>query len=290
MGVWDSIKTLTGNVPKAMLFVRNFSNGQTRPKNPGEKSDVQALRELTKSRGKTAQEAKSGQILEAAGQALPGSGGAKETDMKKLLKQLEASNFLAMQVQFNPNKIGLTTRAGAMMDYKSVGDAGRQQMSIVELTAATVLTVQLIFDRMNIQDAFVREGNVLTNPTVGNLVSTAQSIYTNAHEGYSVQPQTEGLIALLTHRETREVIFTWSEMFFHGMVADVSAQYTMFNKIGNPIRSTIDLTIKQSDSMKEFESDREYWDEAFNAAFGEAGIKMKAKTESAVTSALGGWF
>ena len=297
-GFGNDLKSLTGNIPKAMLFVRDFTGDEGRERRmdqankKAKSNDIKELRKLIKKRDKTNQEKKAGQLLKDAG--LPGADfgpdGGKNASREEMIQQLKASNYLAFEVQFNPNKISLTTRAGKITDYKALGDAGRQQLTMLDLTAATTLSIQLIFDEMNIQDAFVREGNVLTNPTVGNIVSTIQSTVTNAKGGYSVKSQTEGLLSLLAYQETRDVIFTWSEMFFHGMVTDITAQYTMFNKIGNPVRSTVDMTIRQADSGVEYESDRMYWDDAFTAAFGPAGTKMEAKTESGITRALGGWF
>ncbi len=297
-GFGNDLKPLTGNIPKAMLFVRDFTGDEGRERlmddaNKKAKSkDVRELRKLIKQRKKTSQEKKTGQLLKSAGigDGSFGAGGGNGASKEEMIQQLKASNYLAFEVQFNPNKIALTTRAGKITDYKSLGDAGRQQLTTVDLTAATTLSIQLIFDDMNIQDAFVREGNILTNPTVGNVVSTVQSVVTNAKGGYSVKNQTEGLLSLLAHQQTRDVIFTWCEMFFHGMVTDITAQYTMFNKLGNPVRSTVDMTIRQADSGVEYESDRMYWDDAFTAAFGAAGTKMQAKTDSVVSKAMGGWF
>ncbi len=289
-----SISNMVGGAPKAMLFVRDFTGNKkknlSKDASKSKDQDVKALRNLIKSRDKTAQEIAAGKQLANAGQVMDFPTGGKAADKQTLIQELKKSNYLAFEVQFNPNKISMTTRAGKIADYKALGDAGRHQLSTVTLTAATTLSVQLIFDEMNIQDAFVREGNLLTNPTIGNVVGTIQSIAVNRKGGYSVKKQTEGLISLLTFQQTREVIFTWCEMFFHGNVTDISAQYTMFNKIGNPIRSTVDLTIRQADTGQEFVSDKQYWDDAFTAAFGPAGMKMEAKTRSAMDKALGGWF
>ena len=87
-------------------------------------------------------------------------------------------------------------------------------------------------------------------------------------------------MALLTRDETRQVIFFWGKMCFRGELTGVSSKYTMFNKDGNPIRGTVDLTLRQGNEPQ-FQYDETYWDEAFTNAFGDqdenvtSGIKSK---------------
>ena len=284
------LSNLAGNIPKAMLFIRDFTGDKMdemdfSPKKASS-NDISALRKLIKKRKQTASEKKSGQLIGAAVGTSAGS--AQAADTEALKSALTGKGYLAFEVQYNPNKISMITTGGRIGEYKSMGDTGRRQYISVDNGTDTNFSVQLVFDQMNIQDAFITEGNPLTNPTVGNIVSTAQSIYTNATgEGYSVQAQTEGLISLLTFEQTRDIIFVWSEMFFHGILSDVTAHYTMFNKQGNPIRSVVDLTLKQSNTANEYTSDIAYWDEAFTAAFGAAGLNMTANKRSAFGSAVG---
>ena len=57
-------------------------------------------------------------------------------------------------------------------------------------------------------------------------------------------------------------------MFFHGVMTSVSVNFTMFNKIGMPIKAKVSLQIQQSNTDESFASDRQYWDSAFDTAFG----------------------
>ena len=298
MGVLDTIKgaasSMAGNLPKAMLFVRKFNTGDDNEIEVEETSvntKVSALRKLTtKKKKKSSSQKLMGQVAGAAG--LGGDAAAEEAKAtrKEIAQALTELDYVAMEVQFNPNRLNLVTSGGTQSEFKALGDSARRQLNTVDLPSVTTLSLQLVFDQVNIQDAFVREGNVLTNPTVGNIVSTVQSISTNAKGGYSVQTQTEGLLSLLVFRQTRDIIFYWNEMFFHGVLEYVNAKYTMFNKLGNPIRSVVDLTIRQADTDDTFKSDKEYWDAAFDAAFGEAGFNVTTQSRSKMERTLGGWF
>ncbi len=288
----DAASSMIGNLPKAMLFVKKFTGkdsnmGQAEKKKVND--DVAALRGLVKKKGKQSSAQKlMGQVASSVGADAELE--EVETTKEQILAAMDEKAYVAMEVQFNPGKLSMTTAGGRSVDYRSIGDSARRQLTTVDLTAATTLHVQLVFDQVNIQDAFLHEGNLLTNPTVGNLVSQTQSLVVNARDGYSVQDMADGLLSLLVFHQTRQVIFYWSELYFHGLLTDVSVQYTMFNKLGNPIRALCDLTIRQADSDDLYKSDNDYWDAAFNAAFGEAGFSTTTQSVGALERNLGGWF
>jgi len=115
------------------------------------------------------------------------------------------------------------------------------------------------------------------NPTAGNVVDMiGQGIRTAMDDMHSIKAQVEGLIAMLLHEKTRRVVFFWSQMFFHGEVESVDATYTMFNKLGDPIKANVNLTIRQAASGDEYKSDEEYWDKAYKQVFKETGMVSSA--------------
>ena len=62
-------------------------------------------------------------------------------------------------------------------------------------------------------------------------------------------------------------------MIFRGELKSVDANFTMFNKKGNPIRAVVNITIQQDfDSAKDEKGG--YWDMAFTKAFGKADQNM----------------
>jgi ABC-type dipeptide/oligopeptide/nickel transport system ATPase component len=187
---------------------------------------------------------------------------------------LAAANFLRFPVQYNPSSISIHASAGSFPDYRAMGDSGQKQYTMVEREATTYMDVQLLFEDINYQDAFMTEN---LNPTAGNVVDMiGQGIRTAMDDMHSIKAQVEGLIAMLLHEKTRRVVFFWSQMFFHGEVESVDATYTMFNKLGDPIKANVNLTIRQAASGDEYKSDDEYWDKAYKQVFKETGMVSSA--------------
>ncbi len=265
---WSSIlRTVTGFVPHAMLFVPKITSSFTGNMMDGTSlsdmnNDILALKAVLKKKKKK-DKSGGGAAGAVAKQAIAA------TSHAALAKELEAKGYVAMEVQYNPNTIRLTNTAGVLRNNVAAGDLAMAQSNKYGEGTYTNFTVQLIFDRVNLQDAFLTEGMTL-NPSSG--LELAKNIYTNATEGkYSVQKPVEGLLSLLIHEKTKSIIFYWSEMFFHGTLTSVSARYTMFNKLGHPVRAVVDLRLQQTDKRFVMQSDEEAWEDAITACFGEAG-------------------
>ena len=58
----------------------------------------------------------------------------------------------------------------------------------------------------------------------------------------------------------------------------------MFNKVGNPIRGVVDLTIRQGDEPQ-YGYDEIYWDQAFTKAFGKAEENVTSGIKNAFSKA-----
>ncbi|MBR4515663.1 MAG: hypothetical protein IKO61_12360 [Lachnospiraceae bacterium] len=275
VGDWFSDKgnTLLGKAPKAILFVQKRASSAadyttTEGKNSINDS-VSALRALAKAKKQKSVASRAGQTLTQGSQAMG------VDDLDKLFTEDKAKaaevgtamaekNFLKMEVQYNPNSIQFSTAAGRHKDFRAMGDSGAQQLVTIERKATTMMSVQLVFEDVNTQDAFIREN---LNPNVGNLKDMAANLITKAAGGYSIKEKVEGLLSLLVSNRTRNVVFVWADMFFHGQLNQVDVNYTMFNKKGEPIKATVNLTIRQASGEKEFKTDKEYWEEAYKAAF-----------------------
>ena len=138
-----------------------------------------------------------------------------------------------------------------------------------------------MFQDLNVSDAFLYEG---LSPSISGIYETATSILNNTMKdakwggmvggGYSVQVPVEGLLSLLHFKRTKQVIFVWSDMFFHGELTTVSAQYRMFNKLGHPVLATVDMSIDEPDDTARYASDTQSWRKAFDTLFGNAGIRQ----------------
>ena len=273
MGFLDTVKALNGGVPKAILFVqkRKLSYGGA-DKSTNKNKNIAALRNVTKagkssSIAKRMSKMKPGQIIGV--DEMSGIQSQKKQSAEEAETALAQENFLRFEVQYNPNTISTRTSAGRYPEYRAMGDSGNKQFFMVEREATTYLDVQLIFEDVNVQDAFLTEN---LNPTVGNVLEMAGNIARTANDdNHTIKNEVEGLISLLVRHNTREVVFFWSEMFFHGVVESVDATYTMFNKLGDPIKATVNLTIRQAASGDEYKSDAEYWDKSFETIFQESG-------------------
>ncbi len=272
MGVFsDTADLIKGKAPKAMIFVQKRSASSV-PGLQGEDAknaineSVAALKALAKKKkaGKV-----SSRMGKAAGQVMDVDtlGELFEADaaqMKETETNMAEKNFLKMEVQYNPNSLTFSTAAGRQRDFRAMGDAGAQQLVTMERKATTFMSVQLVFEDVNSQDAFIREN---LNPNIGNVKDMAANLITKAAGGYSIKEKVEGLISLLISNRTRNMVFVWADMFFHGQLNSVDANYTMFNKKGEPIKATVNLSLRQAASSQGYATDNEYWDEAFKAAF-----------------------
>ncbi len=264
-----------GRLPKAMLFIRKKTEGKasanlnvTGLKTP---DDVAALRALIQGGGGGAASALKS-AASKAGQA-SGTGADLIADTAKnkakgsaLQAELKAKDFTSMTVQYNPSSIRLMASGGQFYNYDGAGDKAVAQVSNFDKPTTIYFYVTLVFEAINDQDAFGYQDIALN---IGTGVELAKSIYTNVSngKGFTVKYQTEALVSLLMHVRTQQIIFYWSEMFFHGMLTNVEVNYTMFNKKGHPIRAEVQLKIQEADSNSMFKSDIKAWNGAFDAAF-----------------------
>ena len=167
-----------------------------------------------------------------------------------------------MQVQYNPSSLAMqaTAEEVSFSCLQQNIDAGIPNQNI--RPPMVMLAVELIFDAVNPQDAFMLDK---TRISAGTIVSDVSGIVQNKkHGGYTVQPQTEGLIAALIRPDTRLVTFRWADMAFTGQIVEVQADYNMFSVSGKPIRSKVRMNIAQ---QVESDADFQYWDKALNKMF-----------------------
>ena len=185
-------------------------------------------------------------------------------------------NTNVMKVQYNPTSLSIQANAEAIpFTYLQQNiDSGIPNQS--PRPPMVVLSVDLIFDAMNPKDAFMAEKFSLS--TGGIVSSAAGGIQTAKGGGYTVQPQTDGLIAALMRPSTRVVTFRWADMAFTGQLIEVQAEYTMFSVSGKPIRSKVRMNIAQ---QVESNADIQYWNKVLDTTFsgnGEAGGKDMGQT------------
>ena len=246
------VNSLSGNVPKAILCVRNIKTLEQITSQDGAEERLRKKRANMKDTLDAAKDLQDA-FMKATENALSGTVSSKAR--KNLLGQDQA--YLAMEVQYNPSSIHMQTATGSQLDYSggSMGNMANNMIIQNIVPTSTTMNVQLIFDEVNMYDAFM-VNNV--NSPVGAIAQAAKYA---VEKEYSVQHQIEGILSLLTMDVTRQVVFYWSKMCFRGELTAVQANYTMFNKSGNPIRGVVNLSIRQGEQAELFESS--YWGKAY---------------------------
>ncbi len=266
-------------LPRAKLYVPK-AVGSEAMNTMNEKlgnDDMVALKALVKAKKKNAQSAVAATGFKATmkqvGMSMPFASMAKGfMESHEMTAAMGMKNYSVMDVQYNPKSIVISSNGGNMLNRPVSGDAGATQMQITSNVMRINFTVDLVFEAINIADAFHLEG---LSMNAQELSRTIESTVFNSLEGggYSVQTECEGLLALLNFKRLKQCIFVWSNMFFHGELTNVDVSYEMFNKLGNPVLAKVRIVLQQIDSSKsvKYVSDDEQWNTAFDIAFGEAG-------------------
>lgn len=197
-----------------------------------------------------------------------------------------AANALAggggsLEVQYNPSSLSINANAHAVPFSYLLKNTDNGIPNQDLRPPSITLRVQLVFDDMNVKDAFMADKFRVTS--VGDVISTASALAQNiAGNGYSVQPETNALLAMLMRESTRMVTFQWADMSFTGEVCQVQARYTMFSVSGQPIRSVVDLVIIQAITSS---GDISQWENAFDKSF--ASSLSASSTGKSTTQKLG---
>lgn len=256
----SKITSATGAVTKAVIAVRNpyYAVGEEEDQNSNSNSASvsKAMRDAAESR------------LSKAATSNAGSTSMSDfANNTKVNAAMQRAGFLFLEVQYNPSTLRFDTRGGDFMEYDRNGSIGTGGTDIVTNKGLqeTSLNCQLIFDAMNIMDSFAYDGN--TSLTINNAVSGVGGIVKgNTGDGYSVKPQVEAFLGMLSKAPNRRMIFYYGKTAFHGELIRVNVKYTMFNKKGHPVRAIVDITIQQQ-SNPYYKEDVIYWRKAFAKAF-----------------------
>jgi len=166
-----------------------------------------------------------------------------------------------LQVQFNPATLRIDSNTESM-DAEYMLNNMTKLPNKMKRNASIILHVDLIFDAVNAKDAFLADKfRVSASDAVAD-VGTLARMATSEGAAYSVLPQTNAMIALMTEY-TPQVTFAWGALSFTGLVHEITAQYTMFSTSGRPIRSKVSMRLAQEIS----ERDNSTWKTAFTSFF-----------------------
>ena len=273
-GLKDTAKLATGNIPKAILCVPDIRDAT-------KNYTVEQMIKNSDSLRDTLLDSNSDGGL---------NGMAAMDSFKSLLGRdttsaIEDSGYLALEVPYNPSSIYMETVAGSQRSFSigNMGDASTSQLRQNVEPVATTMSVQLLFDAVNVYDSFMMSNLALD---VGNVVGVASNAVNKiAGNGYSVKPQMDGIMSLLMRDYTRHVLFFWAQMCFQGELTSVSSNYKMFNTQGHPVRGEIRLTIRQSEDISAKYSNK-YWEKAFTKAFGDSTTGGLTQAASSLSRGL----
>lgn len=240
--IWNN---LTGKLEKAILVIHGNETGNVQVSS-------QNVVEL----------AKAALAVQAMPDVIPGQGN------RPLISAAQIGQPQVLQVQYNPATLELQGNADNIpyIQMQQNIDAGVPNQK--ERPPMVSLTVELYFDAMNPRDAFMFDKLRLSAGDVASTVTRAKQAFSG---GYTVQHQTNGLLATVFRPETRVVTFAWGDMAFTGVLFEMQADYTMFSPSGRPVRSKVRLNIAQQVDAK---VDCDYWDKAMDKVFNQQGIRQ----------------
>lgn len=261
------LSSVTGNVNKAYLLLNNKPSklGLTPPARTESFQAQLANEALRRENGLLRNAAAS--LQNASG--LAGSSGNTSLfgTSANVTAKANQAGFLPIQVQYNPSSISLESAAGTTI-RQSVGGGGENTYQQMEMPEETVLRMELIFDDMNVKDAFMWDNLRLS---AGDMLQAGKSLAAAAKGGCSVHTTVEALVGAVCCAQSRIVGVVWNKMYFWGELFSVNAEYTMFNRMGNPVRARVQIQIRQDEpggrgNTASRETDQ-YWNNAYTNLF-----------------------
>lgn len=190
------------------------------------------------------------------------------------------------QVQFNPSDLQIEGHGGGRMVTTSFNNAkpedknGSGSINFIPVPIYISLNVKLLFDRMDPNDCFLSaKTNVAPSEMGKSLIKTGLNAF-GKNKKMTVQQEVEGLIAALRSPYTRCITFQWGDMSYTGVLNRVSAQYTMFNSSGIPVRAVVQLSLICADETVSPNS-LGTWKDAYETAFGGGSQSLVSWTQRA---------
>lgn len=259
------LASITGNVNKAYILLpcpRAVWNNTIKRTNVRDLFENSQTRELKNAAAALLQNTTADSNINLAG----GLMGADNTSFfgvsNSLVTKAQAQGFVPIQVQYNPSSIVMESEAGR--DTKEHNGFLEQ----VNTPEETVLKMELIFDDMNLKDAFMWD--VLSVSTGAVLQTGKQLANAAAGKYYSVQNKAEIFVGAITKPQSRVAGLIWNDMILFGEMVAVSVEYTMFNKQGDPVRAKVGIQIRQDEPTAGGDlaaAIKQYWEEAYKKLF-----------------------
>lgn len=138
------------------------------------------------------------------------------------------------------------------------------------------MSFKLIFDQVNIMDAFYADKFTLSTTNIVKGIGTGIKSGIGAIKGkgkaghYTVQTEVEALTAIVRDPSKRLARFAWGDMAYEGVINHVSAEYNMFNINGEPIRAFVNVSMILYDAEVSG-ANTNIWKNEYNKDFGSSG-------------------
>ena len=179
-------------------------------------------------------------------------------------------------VQFNPSSLRLSGHSGGMANMLDYHEGNNNEATYGSVDTTVSLSVDLLFDSMDPQDAFAGDK---TNLAPTNVAKGVANAVLSKKKKKTVQRQVEGLIGALRNEHTRLITFHWGDFCYSGVLRNVSAEYTMFNVPGEPVRAIVSLSIMCADASL-WPNSLAVWQERYKQSFSK-GSESFSKTNDA---------
>ena len=147
-----------------------------------------------------------------------------------------------LEVQYNPASIQFMASVEAIQMRNMQNSLSEGVVSQSSCAPSVIMSVDLIFNAVNPKDSFMADK---LRVSANDVITTAAWLAKSGKGAYTVQPQSNGLIASTIDETDRFVTFQWADMSFSGELTDVSVQYGMFSVSGKPVHSVVTLRIVQ---------------------------------------------
>lgn len=183
-----------------------------------------------------------------------------------------------IEVHFNPSHISFQAHPGRTIKKPNFAADNTVSYTYTTVGPSIKMQVPLLFQDYERTDAFMMEK--FSDTTA--MARTAAAGIATAVTGntYSVKPQVEGFLGALYNRRTKKLTFSWGDMSYRGILDSVNAEYTMFNKQGNPIRATVTLTLLLVDE-KVADNNMGDWSESYKKAFAKDSSQLGSAVQHA---------
>jgi len=176
-------------------------------------------------------------------------------------------------VQFNPSSLRLSGHSGGMANMLDYHEGNNNEATYGSVVTTVSLSVELLFDSMDPQDAFAGDK---TNLAPTNVAKGVANAFLSKKKKKTVQRQVEGFIGALRNEHTRLITFNWGDFCYSGVLRNVNAEYTMFNVTGEPVRAIVALSIMCADASL-WPNSLAVWQERYKQSFNK-GSESFSKT------------